>query len=142
MFLQDKIEQAAMAVVSMSLSSSNVTGWQIVNGMNNTFVEPPMVKIVCDKFEPMYKELSIGYGRTNLYVTTFGVKADMLPSVFETVSDIVLDPFLSGSIVATMNSNIVSASILAVHDNGLNVTTLEDGWAAEQSLEIIAARTI
>lgn len=147
MFIQGKIEDAAAAVISASFAAHNVTNWQINKGLDthvNTF---PSVKVICHNFEPAYKELNIGTGRAHLEIVTCGIKAigdagqGTAATEFETVSDLAFNPFLANNIATTLAGYATNLQFLLVSDEGLDVSTLTDGWIASQKYEIVCART-
>lgn len=147
MFVQGKIEDAAAAVITASLASNSVTTWQINKGLDTKVNTFPCVKVICHSWEPMYKELNIGIGKAHLELITCGVKAigdagqGTAASEFESVSDYVFNPFLANNITATLGSHTTNLQVLLVSDEGLEVTTLSDGWIATQKLEVVCART-
>lgn len=141
MFIQNKITDAAIAIVSASLATANITTWAVHGNFNNTIINPPLVKVICDKSEPLYKELNIGISKVQLEIVTFAVKADTTPTDFENVSDAVMKPFYANNIAATLQANTTNVTIKGVYEVGLEVMTLEDGWMATLQLEIVCGRT-
>lgn len=140
MFLQDKIEAAAIAVISGSLATAGLN-WAIHNGLSNDFISYPLVKVICKTFAPLYPYLQIGDGKAVLIVMTAGIKDQMSPEDFERGSDAVIEPFLADGIANTLMSNTTNLKIHGVYDLGLDVQTLNDGWTALQTLEVVCCRT-
>ena len=142
MSIQSNIEKAAMEIVSSSLVTDNVSGWNINAGLGNDFMNPPLVKIIADKVSTLdgLKELNLGIYKMTLSIVTFGVKALMTPDEFERVSDIVFNPFLEDSICSNLGNKTTNIKVQGAYDMGLNITTLEDGWAATQEIELVVSR--
>jgi hypothetical protein len=145
MFIQNQIEDIAVNIISASLATNNVTNWQVGSGLNDTLVAFPCVKVICHDWQPMYKELNIGTGKAVLELMTCAVKVvgtnqgeGTSPTEFETVSDYVFNPFFANNIANTMSTN--SLKINLVSDDGLEVTTLADGWTANQKFEVVCSR--
>jgi hypothetical protein len=141
MFLQNKIEEAAIAVITSSLSASGLNNWSIHSGLSNNDVTYPFVKVICNDFIPMYPELNIGFGKATLTIATCGIKADMTPAQFVSGSDIILTPFLANNIANTLTTKTTNVNIFGVYDAGLKVETFEDVWITAQHLEVVCART-
>jgi len=147
MLVQNKIEDAAANVISSSLANNNITTWQIYKGMGNSTITFPCIKVICHDAESMYKELNIGTYKAHLEVLTCGIKAvgdagqGTTASQFETISDLAFNPFLSNAIAPTLASYTSNLQVFLVSDEGLEVTTLTDGWIATQKFEVVCART-
>lgn len=141
MFIQNKIEEAAAKIVSSSLATANVTTWEVRGNFDAEIINPPLVKVVCDKSEPLYPQLNIGISKVQLSIVTFAVKAETAAQDFESVSNTVMNPFFANNIAATLQANTTNVTVKCVYETGFEVVTLEDGWMATLQLEVVAGRT-
>ena len=141
MFIQNKIEESAAKIVSSSLAAANVTTWEVRGNFDAEIINPPLVKVVCDKSEPLYPQLNIGISKVQLSIVTFAVKAETAAQDFESVSNTVMNPFFANNIAATLQANTTNVTVKCVYETGFEVVTLEDGWMATLQLEVVAGRT-
>ena len=148
MFVQSKIEDAAVAIISGSLVSGSITNWNIYQGLSNNLVKFPCVKVMCHATTPLTpKESNSGVAIAKLELLACAVKRNatnsdsITPEEFETVSDLVINPFLMDDIATTMQLNTNNMKFHKVSENGLNVETFQDGWIATQQFEIVCGRT-
>lgn len=144
MLVHQLLENAAATVISSSLASNTVTGWQINKGLGTNVNTFPSVKVICRSYTPMYKEVNAGIGKAELEIITCAVKAvgddnqGTTATEFETVSDYIFNPFLANNIAATLST--ASLKVHLVTDEGLEVLTQSDGWLANQKLEVVLSR--
>ena len=144
MFIQKIIEDSAVKIISSSLVSGSVTGWEIHKGVENNSINFPCVKVICSTFSLLYPELGLGVGKAELSLISCGIKPNqqgigITAATFQSVSDIIFNPFLANN-VATSMSISGSLSVSQVIDGGLEVTSLDDGWIATQKLQVVAGR--
>lgn len=144
MFVQELIENQAASIISSSLSSNGVSGWQISTGISNTIITFPSIRVVAGNYEPKYPEENAGFGDCALEIWTMAIKPNnqgigITPQAFNSVSDYVFNPFLANNIVSTMSYN--NLQVLFVKENGLEVASMDDGWIATQKLLITCQRT-
>jgi hypothetical protein len=140
MLIQDKLTNAAKSVISSSLATNAITDWNVYGNFDTDVIAPPLVKVICNKFEAIYPEVNCGVGRANLEVITVAMKAETDATEFETVSDIVFNPFFANNIGTILEANTTNIKVYGVYDKGLDVETLEDGWMATQLLEVVCSR--
>jgi hypothetical protein len=148
MFVQKRIEDAAVAIISGSLVSGSIANWNIYQGMSNNIAQFPCVKVLCHSMTPLEpKELNLGVAVAQLQILTCAIKENATnavsttPDEFEAVSDLVINPFLSDDITTTMSANTNNMVFHQVSENGLDVETLKDGWIATQNFEVVCGRT-
>ena len=147
MFIQKRIEDCAVAIISSSLASGSVA-WNVYQGLDSNIAAFPCVKVVCNTYTPFFKELNVGVGTSQLEIMTCALRVNAedtesttTPQDFETVSDLVFNPFLADTIANTMSISGSNISVKNVSESGLDVANLDDGWIATQKFEIICSRT-
>jgi hypothetical protein len=144
MFIQNRIQNAAISMVSSSLVSNGITNWSIydsfatgsLSGVDNA----PMVQVICDKWVEDNPNAHLGVGKCTLRLATFAEKKITTATEFETVSDIVFNPFLSASAASSITAIDPSLIVAAICDMGLDVQTAKDGWMATQDIELVCGR--
>jgi len=152
MLVQNKIIDAAKKVILSSLAS-NWTGstWHIYGQFDQADtqgVKYPNIVIRCFDETPMYPYNKLGICKAQLELTTRAIRVTDLygegttATDFETVSDLVFNPFLTvDDIETTMSFNSVDIKYHSMVEDGLEVTPIADGWMASQKFEVICSRT-
>lgn len=135
------IEDAAANIISGSLASNGINGWEIHKGLQANKISFPCIKIICGKWIPDYPENNIGVGRTTLDLITCAIKLNTSSSLLENISDICFDPFLQDNIAGVLASNTTNLMVSKVIDRGYTPATLDDGWVITQQFEIVCGRT-
>lgn len=151
MLVQNKIVDAAKTIISSSLSANSITDWTIYGMMDTnsqTGIKFPCVRVACYDEEPLHKDVKSGYHKAELHLITTAIRITgsnpgegTSASEFETVSDLVFNPFLANNIESTLSASTTNLIINQVIENGLETTPLLDGWIATQKLLVTCART-
>ncbi len=151
MLVQSKLEDAAVAIISSSFASHSITNWSIFQGMSNNITSWPCVKVVCSHAQPLEpKELNLGISIAQLMILVCAVKEDPTETYttttkgeFDSVADLVINPFLSDTIMATVGNNTTNLVVKSFceSDAGLDVETSNDLWVATQNFEVVCGRT-
>lgn len=150
MLIQSKLIDAAKSIISSSLSGSGYSNWNLYgqfDSTDKTGITFPCIRVQCFDEEPMYKEQKAGLHKAQMEIITSAIRVvgteageGTTASEFETVSDLVFNPFLKGNIETTFASASIGMDIKQILENGLETTPLTDGWIATQKLEIVCAR--
>jgi hypothetical protein len=142
------VENAAASIVSSSLAANNIADWNIYTGMGTGSIGFPCVKIICDTYSPYYPELNIGIGRARLKIITCANKVmgtnageGTSSTEFEAVSDYAINPFLKDNVAVTFGGYENNLIVKQVIEDGLTISTLDDGWVANQSFQVVCGRT-
>jgi hypothetical protein len=150
MLIQSKIIDAAKVIVSGSLVSGSITNWHIYgqfDQLDQSGIEYPCVKILCMEEMPLHPFQKNGLRQSELTLQTYAVRVvgddnqGTTANEFETVSDLVFNPFLTDNIETTLND--LSGSQLhfnQVSENGSETTPLTDGYYASQKLTVGCSR--
>ena len=147
MLVQNFIENAAVNVISASFASASVSGWNIYQGLfanaTNAKIVFPCVKIICWTEKELYPEVHSGLRDVDLEIRTDAIKTQTSSSIFESVSDLVFNPFLTGSIYTQMSNYApnINFKLICEAADGLQTITDQDGWVASQGLKIVCERT-
>ena len=151
MFVNYKIIDAAKGLISSSLALNNKTNWSIYGQFDitdKTGINMPCIKVLCFNEEPQYKESNLGLHKAELQILTFAYSLlgtntgeGTTANEFETVSDMVINPFLNNSASVTLQNYTNNLQILNINENGLESTPLNDGWFANQKFEVVCSRT-
>lgn len=151
MLVQPNLINAAKAVISSSLAANGVSNW-IVYGMYDTTpqqgIQFPCVRVQCFDEVAMYAFNKIGWHQATLELITTAIRITgsnagegTSATEFETVSDLVFNPFLTQGAESTLANTGFNLQIQNVEEAGLETTPLTDGWIATQKLNVICART-
>lgn len=150
MLIQNKLIDAAKIIVSSSLAANGITDWTVYGMFDTTpqqGIRFPSVRIQCFDDEPLYKENLSGWHKTTLELITTAIRltgsmsGGTSASEFETVSDMVFNPFIGSQAVSSMSAVVNNMSIQGIFEDGLEATPLTDGWIATQKIQVVCART-
>src|SRR5579864_2296860 len=98
MFIQNRIQDAAVSMISSSLAANNITNWYVFDAFSTASFDgstnTPNIQVVTDKWVPMYPENNLGIGKCVLHIGTFAEKNLTTATEFETVNDVVFNQFL------------------------------------------------
>jgi hypothetical protein len=149
MLIQNYIVSAAKQVISASFASGSITNWQIYGQydvLDRKGIEFTNVRVQCFDEQPYEKALKTGLHKAQLELLTSAIRLTdtgegTTANEFETVSDLVFNPFLMNGIEGIMGSYTPNIIYKLVIEDGLETTPLTDGWIASQKLEVTCART-